>query len=45
LPGPRFADCKADHPDDVPESAGFVLAHNAGRNGDVVVIDCAGERK
>jgi hypothetical protein len=29
LPGLRFQDCKAQHPKDVPESAGFVLVRAA----------------
>jgi hypothetical protein len=44
LPGLRFAHGKAGHPNDVPESAGFVLACDAGRNSDVIVIDCACEK-
>ncbi len=36
-------DGEAEHPDHVPKPAGFVLAGDAGRDGDALLIDAAGD--
>ena len=43
LAGARFADGKAEHPDNIPEAAGFVLAGHARRDCDVRAMNGAGE--
>lgn len=36
-------DGEAEHPDDIPEAAGFVLAGDTGRDGDALLVNSAGD--